>query len=84
MRERDRIRGILRDASFAIDGDDNGLSLIPIKNASGYSGFWKVVDKLAANGPTEIFNGEKGECLSFLMGVKWGAKAGKSAMAAMF
>jgi len=78
------LNNLLMDAHVACGGTRNevtGFILRKIENDTETHG---VFDTLAADGTECIFKGTKKECLSFVLGITWGAKAGRSAFAAQF
>ena len=75
----DNIETLLRNASFACDlHSDDAFKLVRLKSV------YRIVDQLAHDGPEVIFKGTREECVAFLKGVEWGAKAGRSSMAQSF
>ena len=71
-------------ASKSIRGELNEIIIRKPKSLVVAPGIYDVVDKFHHNGPHVIFSGTKEQCHSFLQGLAWGAKAGRSAMAAQF
>lgn len=75
---------LIDEASLAIRHELGELKLIKAKEQVSSPGTYDVFDQYHNDGPCIIFSGPKSECEAFLKGIMWGAKAGRSAMAAQF
>jgi hypothetical protein len=77
-------RTLLMDAHVACGGTRDEVCGFIIRKSDNVKHIYCVIDTLAADGPEMIFNGPKSECVIFVQGIIWGAKAGRSAFAASF